>query len=265
MATVPPATFPAGSPFRWSSASATHPGRVRQINEDACFEAPERGLWAIADGMGGHTLGDFASQAIIDALARVPAAGTLAEALRNTRQGLQAVNHQLRREAASRAVQVIGSTVAVLLARGGQCACLWAGDSRIYLYRRGQLTRLTRDHSQVEKMQSLGLLDAGEAASHPLRHLITRAVGAADHLDVDETILAVEDGDLFLLCSDGLNNEVGDDRIGAALAPGQCRQAADLLVGMALRQGGRDNISVIVARADVPLHTDGTLLNPEFL
>lgn len=251
--------------FSWTSASASHPGRVRKINEDACLEAPERGLWAIADGMGGHTLGDFASQAVIDHLAKAPPAASLAEEIRDTRERLRAVNRQLRQEAASRAVQVIGSTVAVLLARGSQCACLWAGDSRIYLYRQEQLTHLTRDHSQVEEMRSLGLLNSEEAASHPLRHLITRAVGADDHLEVDETILAVEDGDMFLLCSDGLTNEVGDDRIGAALVHGQCRQAADTLLEMALEQGGRDNISVVVVRADDPRHADGTLLNPEFL
>jgi len=251
--------------FRWTSAARSDPGWVREINEDACLDQPQGGLWAVADGMGGHSLGDLASRLVVDALSRLPHADTLPELTANGHDRLQAVNGQLRAEAALRHVQVIGSTVAALFACDRQCGYLWAGDSRIYLYRNGHLIQLTRDHSQVEELKSLGALSPEEAIHHPARNLITRAVGAADTLEIDEGKLEVNDGDLFLLCSDGLSNEVSEEEICAALAAGDCRQAAESLVDRALKHGGRDNISVVVVRADDVQGIDQTIVNPVFL
>lgn len=251
--------------FRWTSASRSHTGLVREVNEDACLDQPESGLWAVADGMGGHTLGDVASRSVVEALGKLPAADSLAEFARNARERLQVVNRQLRMEAAIRNVQVIGSTVVVLFACEGRCGYLWAGDSRIYLYRGGVLAQLTRDHSQVEDLLSQGALSPEEAADHPLRNLITRAVGAAEILETDEENLEIQDGDMFLLCSDGLSNEVGEEQICAALVGGNCAQGAEVLVDLALKHGGRDNISVVVVRAEEMQSPDKTVLNPIFL
>lgn len=256
--------MPTGAPFRWTSAAASHAGLVREINEDACLDQPERGLWAVADGMGGHTLGDFASRGVIETLSKLPPAGSLAELARNARERLQAVNRQLRMEAALRALPVIGSTVVVLFAWDRRCGYLWAGDSRLYVYRHGQLTQLTRDHSQVEELKAQGRLSPEEALGHPLRNLITRAVGAAEILELDEALLEVEDGDMFLLCSDGLTNEVSAEEICAALVNGSCRQAAEVLIELALKHGGRDNVSAVVLRAGDGEGTDQTVLNPAF-
>ncbi|HJW24119.1 MAG TPA: protein phosphatase 2C domain-containing protein [Rhodocyclaceae bacterium] len=252
-------------PFRWTSASRCHPGLVREVNEDACLERPEIGLWAVADGMGGHALGALASRTVVDALGALLPAGSLAELAAAAWERLQAVNRQLRAEAALRDVRIIGSTAVVLLAWEGRCVCLWAGDSRIYLYRAGQLTQLTRDHSQVEELLARGALSPEEAADHPLRNLITRAVGADDLLEVDEETLEVNDGDIFLLCSDGLSNEVGAEQMAAALAGGDCGQAAEVLMDLALKHGGRDNISVVVVRAEDVQNLDKTIVNPVFL
>jgi protein phosphatase len=251
--------------FRWTSASRSHVGLVREVNEDACLDLPESGLWAVADGMGGHTLGDVASRGVVESLRRLPAAGSLQESLRTARERLQAVNRQLCAEAAVRALRVIGSTVVLLLACDRQCGCLWAWDSRIYLYRQGKLSRLTRDHSQVEELLSQGALSPEEAADHPLRHMITRAVGAAETLDLDEETVEVSDGDMFLLCSDGLSNEVSEEEICAALVGGNCGQASEVLIELALKHGGRDNVSVVVVRAEEVLNVDKTVLNPIFL
>lgn len=248
--------------FQWTSASSSHVGLVRQINEDACLALPERGLWVVADGMGGHALGDFASHMVIEALDTLPSPVSLANFVADVRERLQTVNRQLREEAAIRNVHIIGSTVAVLLAYDRYCTCIWAGDSRIYLYRDGRLKPLTRDHSQVEELMSMGSITSEDALHHPARNLITRAVGAADTLDLDEETMEVDDGDMFLLCSDGLSNEVSEQEMRSALVAGDCRLASEALVSMALQGGGRDNISVVVARADDLYSTEQTVLNP---
>jgi protein phosphatase len=248
------------SQFRWTSVFRSHVGLVREINEDACLDQPQRRLWAVADGMGGHTVGDFASRMVIEALSNVASPNSLEGFVADTRERLQTVNQQLRAAAAVRNVEMIGSTVVVLLACDGYCAYLWAGDSRIYLYRNGRLRLLTRDHSQVEELKSRGLVSA-DAIHHRARHGVTRAVGAVDTLDLDEAIVEVNDGDIFLLCSDGLSNEVSEQEIGSALLPGNCRRASEALVEMALKGGGRDNISAVVIRAE-DLYGDKTMFNP---
>ena len=247
--------------LQWMSASCSHVGLVRQINEDSCLDQPERGLWVVADGMGGHTLGDLASRMIVDAMSDMPPADSLASFAANTRAQLQAVNRSLRDEAALRNAQVIGSTVVVLLAYGGECAYLWAGDSRIYLYRNGRLLPLTRDHSQLEELRSSGNLNE-LTLSLVGRNLITRAVGAADTLDIEEGTIEVRDGDMFLLCSDGLSNEVTEEEIRSALVAGDCRMASETLLDMALQHGGRDNVSVVVARAEDTATIEKTVMNP---
>lgn len=246
----------------WSSASRTDVGRVRALNEDACLDLPQKGLWAVADGMGGHTAGDLASGMIVRSLGGLAVPNTLTSYLAAARGTLQTVNHQLREEAARRGVRMIGSTVAVLMARGREFGWLWAGDSRIYLYRDAQLEPLTTDHSYVAELQAQGHLSAEAARHHPSQHLITRAVGAADWLDLDEGRIVVRDGDLFLLCSDGLSNEVQAPGMVQALEAGDCQQATETLVEMALHAGGRDNITAVVVKVDDPVASDRTLVNP---
>jgi protein phosphatase len=244
--------------YRWTSAARTDTGCVRQINEDAVLDSPERGLWAIADGMGGHAVGDVASRMVIESLSGLSAQSALSEAHRR----LLDVNVQLRAEAARRMVSRIGSTVVLLAARDGACAYLWAGDSRIYLYRQGRLMQLTRDHSHIEELKARGHLTAEEALHHPAQHLITRAVGALDVLELDEDSIELHDGDIFLLCSDGLSNEVSEAEIVNALAEGNCEWAAQTLLELALAHGGHDNISIVVARAEDMLGSDKTQVNP---
>lgn len=246
------------SDLRWTSAARTDVGLVRSRNEDAYLDEPQRGLWAVADGMGGHAFGDVASGAVVAALAGMPASGSMDEAIETARLRLDGVNAMLRAQAHERGVPVIGSTVVVLLALGTELACLWAGDSRIYLYRHGRLQQLTRDHSQLEALRARGDDIAASIASP---NMITRAVGAADTIAFDVANLSARDGDIFLLCSDGLSTPVEEEAIAAALAPGNCVQAAQDLVGLALANGGRDNITVVVVRVD-DLAGDKTVINP---
>ena len=250
------------SQFRWTSSARSDAGRVREINEDSCLDQSALGRWAVADGMGGHAVGDLASRLVIDALSRLTPPVSMKSFVADARARLQTANRQLREEAARRQVQRIGSTVVALLACDRFCGYIWAGDSRLYLLREGSLRQLTRDHSQVEALKSLGVLTEEEARHHPAQHMITRAVGATDLLELDDDVIEVADGDVFLLCSDGLSNEVSEDDMLAVMSNAACANACEELVDMALARGGRDNITAVVARAEDPNAADKTLLNP---
>jgi protein phosphatase len=235
---------------------------VREINEDALLDCPERGLWAVADGMGGHSRGDLASRLTIEALEHLPAFGSMAQAMADFHERLRAVDHRLQMEAALRDVGTIGTTVVALIAVERSCAYMWAGDSRIYRYREGRLDQLTHDHSVVGELMAKGALSPQEAASHPARNLVTRAVGAMDGLDAEDGIVDVHAGDMFLLCSDGLSNELDADEIARELACHDCRQAAERLIDLALDHGGRDNVTVVVVLAEDAAGHERTVLNP---
>jgi serine/threonine protein phosphatase PrpC len=235
--------------FVWSSADRTHVGMVRKINEDACLALPEMGLWAVADGMGGHEAGEVASQMIIDALRQVPAELPWDAFIAAVQEHLREVNERLREESNQRYQQrTIGSTVAVLLARDDQCACLWAGDSRIYRLRQGQLQQLTRDHSHVQELVDQGLIDPDQAHDHPLGNVITRAVGSAEELEIDVRTLPLQANDVFLLCSDGLNKTVTDAEIARLLSTPDNHEAVQALIHLALVRGASDNVTIIVVR-----------------
>ena len=156
------------SEFR--SSAATDPG-ARPYNEDAYIDRPDLGLWAVADGVGGHRDGNVASGCIVAALEAIPAGLDAGEALAAVRQAMDAVHADLRRRAAG---SIVASTVVVLLARDGHFACLWAGDSRAYLLRDGHLTQITRDHSMVQEMVDARVLAADKAERHPNVNVITQ-------------------------------------------------------------------------------------------
>lgn len=258
-----PGTAPCESnEILWTSASRTHTGRVRAVNEDACLEQPQCGLWAVADGMGGHSLGEFASRLAIRSLMDLMPVGALEERAAIVESRLLQANQRLRAEAARRDVPVIGSTIAALLVAHRRFACVWAGDSRVYLYRDGQLHQLTRDHSQLEAARSQHVGATDDTLDRPCANVITRALGGDDSLELDAVGADVADGDVFLLCSDGLTNEVNEATMIQALLPGNCRLAADVLVDLALERGGHDNITVVVVRAEDLSSPDRTLLHP---
>jgi protein phosphatase len=250
----------------WSSAMRTHVGKVRELNEDAVLDRPDVGLWAVADGMGGHQGGDRASRLVIDALAALPQpfAG-LSDFADAARRELEAVNRRLHDEARNGAGSISGSTVATLLAHGRRGAAIWAGDSRVYRFRDKSLQALSRDHSQIEEWVVSGLLDRRQAGGHPACNVITRAVGAAHRLELDTIAFDVQPGDAFILCSDGLYNEVDEEQMSRILDDADSQQAVEQLLAAALAGAARDNISVVVARADPhPSDTTKTVINPAF-
>jgi len=228
------------------SSAATHPGAVRPRNEDRVVARPDLGLWAVADGAGGHGAGDVASSAIAEALEAIPPGLTAAEMLAQVRLRLAAVHAGLRVRALERAPGgIIASTVVVVLLRGGHFAALWAGDSRLYLLRDGALRRVTRDHSAVQERVDAGLLAAEDAESHPNANVITRAVGQEGEVVLDQVAARLQPGDCFLLCSDGLFKDLPEAQLCAMLAAGM---EAPGFVEAAVRAGARDNVSAVVVR-----------------
>lgn len=233
----------------YQSASHSHVGMVRQVNEDACLDTQEAGLWAVADGMGGHAAGDFVSNLIIDSLRRVPAEPALPVYLQALRRVLAEVNQAVRDEAARRGVSMMGSTLVLLVARGNQASCLWVGDSRLYRLRDGRLSLLSHDHSYVQDLVDSGALSEEEARSHPMGNIVTRAVGAQDDLELAETQLQVCPGDCFLLCSDGLNKTVEDHELQTVLGSQAPYEMVRSLVHLGLTRGAPDNITAVVVKA----------------
>ena len=229
----------------WRSSSRTDVGVVRQINEDACLDRPDLGLWAVADGMGGHAAGDVASARIVEALGALDEGERLGSFVDLVDRTLIAVNQELREIAASRDTATVGSTVAALAARESHAVCLWVGDSRIYRCRAGRIEQISQDHALVEELVEKGVLTRQQAESHPHGNLVTRAIGATDRLALDLEIVRLEPGDVFVLCSDGLDKEVDPEEIAAVIAHGEGPPFADTLVELALSRGSRDNVTVV--------------------
>lgn len=233
--------------LRWSSASLSHVGKVRHNNEDSCLALPEAGLWAVADGMGGHAAGELASRMIINALGRIVPPGHWPAFVEQVQACLQQINYSLR-ELSTRFHQrrTVGSTVVVLLAHENRGACLWVGDSRLYLLRDGELDQLTHDHSYVQELVDRGQIKPREAQVHPQGNVITRAVGQRDDLLIDRIDFPLQAGDVFLLCSDGLNRMVSDAEIDILLSCGSCQDTVQSLIDLALRRGAYDNVTAVV-------------------
>jgi protein phosphatase/serine/threonine-protein phosphatase Stp1 len=217
---------------------------VRHSNEDSLIARDDIGLWAVADGAGGHGSGEIASAAVVAALADLPGGLAAAEILAQVRLRIGAVHVELQQRAAQeKADGIIASTALVLLARGDHLACLWAGDSRAYLCRAGQLSQLTRDHSVVQELVDAGIVAPEDAAGHPQSNAITRAVGATGPLELDKVTIRCAAGDVVLLCSDGLFNAVPEREIGVHLHRGV---QADALIAAAIENGARDNVTAII-------------------
>jgi len=227
------------------SAETSHQGCVRKRNEDSILSCPHLGLWAVADGMGGHLAGDYASQHIVSVLNELSF-----DAL--TTQGLQAVEHILRQahdtihhySRDTLGGKTVGSTVCVLLLDDEKAHCLWMGDSRIYRYRQGHLEALTRDHSQAFELLERGVLSPSEVDTHPSSHVLTRAMGCGEFI-LDCSSHTLEKGDIFLLCSDGLYGALTRAEIESNLASKAVGDSVTALLQQALEKGARDNVSLI--------------------
>ena len=235
-----------------TSAGVTDKGKVRGHNEDSFLDAPQNALWVVADGMGGHTAGDLASKMIVERLGKVAAPGEPSAFMDVVDTELAAVNEDLRKHAKERNVSLIGATVVALLGAKDYFMCGWAGDSRAYRFREGQLQQISRDHSTAQEMMDTGQFDANALqAAKPNANTITRAVGGEAKLFLDWVLAAYEPGTQFLLCSDGLTKEMSDAQIAEQFKKGMPPDVlANSLVKAALDAGGRDNVTAVIVRVE---------------
>ncbi|KAF1009016.1 MAG: Protein phosphatase PrpC [Luteibacter sp.] len=216
------------------SAGKTDTGKVRRRNEDAILVRDDLGLWVVADGLGGHAAGDFASGIIVQRLGALNRQGDIDDFIEAIEDTLQTINADLRAAAASRSVELIASTVVMLVYDRDFALCGWVGDSHAYTFHDGALRRLTRDHVRGDG-------DGPDAGA------LTRAIGADDHVHVDWVVMVPRPGTRFILCSDGVNKELSDDELHEA-----CRrhdephQLLDNVFGTALSRSARDNISAVI-------------------
>jgi serine/threonine protein phosphatase PrpC len=231
----------------YRSAARTHAGAVRERNEDAVLDRPEIGLWAVADGAGGHQRGDYASRRIVATLSEITAPPSPASLIDDVRTRLGRINQELREKAADIGPRaMICSTVIVVLIAGARSCCLWAGDSRCYLLRAGGLRQISHDHSYVQNLVDRGEIEPEAAADHPLANVVTNLLGAEDGLALEERWDHLVPGDILVLCSDGLCRALADPDIAAILRDHPVEAAADRLIESAVSRKAKDNVSVVV-------------------
>lgn len=234
------------------SAASTHVGMRRQANEDRYAIVPELGLYLVADGMGGHQAGQVASHLAAEAAIRAidalqGASVSLAERLRHA---VACANREIFTEAQNKAeLEGMGTTFVGMLFAGDRLALCHVGDSRAYLLRSGRLRGLTDDHSIVGELLRRHEISEADALEHPHRHVLTRALGVRPRTEPDLAEMTPQEGDVFILCSDGLTTHISDNEIAERVgSEDDLDLAAAGLVDSANRAGGQDNITVLLIR-----------------
>jgi len=243
---------------------STHPGQVRDHNEDAMLLDKRNGAYVVADGMGGANAGEVASRMVVEEVARQ--ARTLSVNLREQSedpvrgrrwalhylpQVIEQANRMIYDEArANRGRRGMGTTVVMLMPVGDEAYICHVGDSRVYLLRDGELFQVTEDHSLVTRMLRDGQITPEEAHNHPRKNLITRCVGIQPEVEVDSLYLDLQPGDRFVLCSDGLSDMLSHDQIEQLALRYSGQQLVDAAVQAANDAGGLDNITVVVVEVE---------------
>lgn len=226
----------------------THVGLRRELNEDSYYGDSVLGLWLVADGMGGHDYGEVASALARETIARETRDGTpLVEAI------LIADEEIIRTSRQRRDALPMGTTVVAARVNGNRFEVAWVGDSRVYLWRDGQLVQLSKDHSYVQELIASGAITREQARSHPHRNVVTQALGVTDPRNLNVATVAGEmlPGMQLLLCSDGLTEEVEDGQIAKVLAlrDRSAQECVDTLIAAALDGGGSDNVTAVLIRS----------------
>ena len=237
--------------------SITDIGRKRKLNQDFVYSSEQpvgnlANLFLVADGMGGHNAGDYASRVAVETIVEKAAASSETEPARILEEAIQAANALVRMRAARFSwLEGMGTTVVAAAFEGNSLWVANVGDSRLYVANDKGIRQITRDHSWVEEMVRRGEIDRETARNHANKNIITRAVGAEDTVNVDFFTVRLEEGDEILMCTDGLTNMLEDEEIRMILEGARdIVEKAQALVKAANEHGGRDNISVILI-ADV--------------
>ena len=235
--------------FLFETGAATDTGCIRDHNEDSYFVRPESGVWVVADGMGGHDAGDFASQTITGEMETVGFSISAGDLQARFMERLGRAHQRIGEHAIQLGGGTVGATLVALLVYDDSFACIWSGDSRIYRLRNGNLEQLTRDHTEVRELLDAGMISAEEAENWPRKNVITRAIGVADEPNCDIVSGDLRADDVFLLCSDGLTEHNTDEDLADMLRRGQSAQdACDALIAQTLERGAKDNTTAVVVK-----------------
>ncbi|MEW6275778.1 MAG: Stp1/IreP family PP2C-type Ser/Thr phosphatase [Bacillota bacterium] len=234
--------------MRWSQA--TNAGKVRQTNEDYLSVCPDLGLFAVADGMGGHQAGEIASKLALQVLERflrsyLSGCADIGVVLA---EGVQEANRLVYQMSTNHpGCRGMGTTLSCTVIRDRRLYLAHVGDSRIYLLQKGNIAQLTEDHSVVQEMVRNGSITEEQARQHPYRHVLTRALGVEPLVEVDTARLALQPRDMVLLCTDGLSGLLEESELCRVIySSADPDQAVHYLVELALKRGGTDNISVVL-------------------
>lgn len=231
----------------WTSSSYTDTGKIRKINEDSVLDLVTQNMWLVADGMGGHSHGDYASQLVTSTLKNFTSSTHSGTSKARIVAALDYCNAQLLNKAELDSVDIVGCTVAILHARPSSVLCTWSGDSRIYRLRCGELKQLTQDHSQDSAIEDRDMIRHPNARHEPSQSL-TGAIGGDYDLALEHCWYRLIDGDTFLICTDGLNKEVSDGEIQSILDQSpDGEQALSRLVELYQTRGARDNVGLVYA------------------
>jgi protein phosphatase len=234
--------------FVFDTGAATHQGCVRDHNEDCFLARPASGLWLVADGMGGHRAGDFASRTIAES-AQWTGIPSSAHDLKSRFVDRLVIAHEnIRKQSERLNGATVGATMVALLAYEQHFACIWSGDSRIYLLRDNALQQMTTDHTEAQELLRAGSITEEEAAHWPRKNVITRAIGVTETPTTDENYGVMRENDVFLLCSDGLTGHVSDEEIAEMLQRPGAQEICDRLIELTLSRGAKDNVTVLVVR-----------------
>lgn len=254
--------------FQFEAAYLSDVGSVRSVNEDSIFVDSDSCLWLVADGMGGHAAGDFASQTIAGCMAGLGVPVSRDDQMNRFVDRLNEANTKIHDYAAKMGRGSIGATLAAVMAWETRFACYWSGDSRVYRLRRDKLQQLTKDHTEVQALLDAAVITPEQAENWPRKNVITQAIGVSEEPAYDIVEGNLADGDLFLLCSDGLTEYFPDSEIEQILSePGAELDALCVrLVGLAIDRGGKDNVSVVIVKcSELPPPQHGVNgLYPEF-
>lgn len=232
------------------SAARTNQGKVRDNNEDAYISRPDRKIWAVADGMGGHEHGEIASRMVVEALEDLVLVEDFDERIKQVTRCLRYVNKQLTQQdktvVKGQLPPIMGTTVVALLIEDERMACIWAGDSRCYLYRKGSIYQITKDHAVWQEKMDKEQLSIQEAQQQKGSFALTRAIGADEELSLSIVEMEITKGDKFLLCSDGVYQYVSYDQLYQSMSKASPLLAIDQLFHEVLATEAKDNLTAII-------------------
>ena len=242
---------PSSNNFQIYSHGVTDTGHVRTKNEDSILVNDDENVWIVADGMGGHHAGDFASQTITNNLSLFKQHASLDDNILLLEENILNSNAIIRKKSFKLGRNAtIGSTVVCVYTWNNYLFTFWAGDSRLYRYRDSQLERLTEDHSYVEELVRMGKIEAKDAEEHPAANVVLKAVGIDDNLIMDFDYFEMREDDIYIICTDGLYKDLDEEKLAPIIESHleDMTELCEALLASSLDAGGTDNTSIITMK-----------------